>query len=325
MNISQRTVAIRTLTLQQIQTLKAIAEAGSLVGAATHLNMTPAALSARLKGLEGAVGLPLFDRTSAGLRLNPAGRVALESAAGIERAVREFVEAMHAVKTGQGGRLSVGAVSTAKYFAPRLIAAFLARHPKLELRFLIGNRAQTIDSLRAMDVEIALAGRPPADMPIAKVALGPHPYVMIAPPGHRLAGAGRIARQQLAGEAFLFREPGSGTRSLFEYFIGDTEIRRVQLGMELGSNETIKQAVMAGLGIALISAHTIDAELADGRLVCLDVEGLPIVRQWFVMHRTDRPLSPAASAFRDFAEAQGADFLPRGVGAGEGGLARKAG
>ena len=147
--------------------------------------MTPAALTARLKGLESAVGLPLFDRTSAGLRLNTAGRVALEAAGGIERAVREFVEAMHAVKTGQGGRLSVGAVSTAKYFAPRLIAAFLARHPKLELRFLIGNRAQTIDSLKATDVEIALTGRPPAEMPTAKVALGPHPYVMIAPPGHR--------------------------------------------------------------------------------------------------------------------------------------------
>ena len=317
--------AIRALTLQQIDTLQAIAEAGSLVGAAADLNMTPAALTTRLKGLESVVGLPLFDRTSAGLRLNTSGRVALEAAGGIERAVREFVEAMHAVKTGQGGRLSVGVVSTAKYFAPRLIAGFLARHPKLELRFLIGNRAQTIDSLRAMDVEIALAGRPPADMPIAKVALGPHPYVMIAPPGHRLAGAGRIARQQLAGEAFLFREPGSGTRSLFEYFIGDTEIRRVQLGMELGSNETIKQAVMAGLGIALISAHTIAAELADGRLACLDVEGLPIVRQWFVVHRTDRPLSPAASAFRDFAEAHGAEFLPQGVGASEGGLAAKAG
>lgn len=316
---------MRTVTLQQIDTLQAIAEAGSLVGAAADLNMTPAALTARLKGLESAVGLPLFDRTSAGLRLNTAGQVALKSAGAIERAVREFVEAMHAVKTGQGGRLSVGAVSTAKYFAPRLIAAFLARHPKIELRFQIGNRAQTIDWIRTMDVEIALAGRPPSDVPIAKAALGPHPYVMIAPPDHHLAGAGRIARQQLAGEAFLFREPGSGTRSLFEYFIGDTEIRRVQLGMELGSNETIKQAVMAGLGIALISAHTIGAELADGRIACLDVDGLPIIRQWFVVHRTDRPLSPAASAFRDFAEAHGAEFLPQGVSAGERTVAALAG
>jgi DNA-binding transcriptional LysR family regulator len=302
---------MRGLTLQQFATLQAIAEAGALVGAAANLNMTPAALTARLKGLESAVGLPLFDRTSAGLRLNAAGRVALEKAAGVERAVREFVDAMRAVRTGQGGRLSVGAVSTAKYFAPRLIAAFLARHPKLDLRFLIGNRAETIESLKAMEVEIALTGRPPADLPTAKVALGPHPYVMIAPPDHRLAGAGHIVRQQLAGEAFLFREPGSGTRSLFEYFIGDTEIRRAPIGIELGSNETIKQAVMAGLGIALISAHTIAAELADGRLVRLDVEGLPIVRQWFVVHRADRPLSPAASALRDFAAAHGADFLPQ--------------
>ena len=141
---------------------------------------------------------------------------------------------------------------------------------------------------------------------------------MIAAPGHRLAGAGRIARNQLAGEAFLFREQGSGTRSLFDYFIGDTEIRRVQLGMELGSNETIKQAVMAGLGIALISAHTIAAEIGDGRLVRLDVEGLPIVRHWFVLHRTDRPLSPAARAFRDFAQRSGADFLPGAADAAKG-------
>jgi LysR family transcriptional regulator, low CO2-responsive transcriptional regulator len=300
----------RNLTLLQFRTLEAIAGAGSLVAAAAELHMTPAALTARLKGLESAVGMTLFDRTSMGLRLNSAGEVAREHTAGIERAVHEFVEAMNAVRTGQGGRLSVGVVSTAKYFAPKLIAAFVDRHPKLELRFLIGNRDETAASLKSRDVEIALAGRPPADLPVAKAPIGPHPYVMIAPPGHRLAGAGRVERADLAGEAFLFREAGSGTRSLFDYFIGDTEIRRVQFGMELGSNETIKQAVMAGLGIALISAHTIAAEIADGRLVALDVEGLPIVRQWYVLHRTDRPLSPPGRAFRDFAQSHGGQFLP---------------
>jgi len=301
---------VRNLNLLQLQTLESIAEARSLVAAAAALHMTPAALTARLKGLESAVGMALFDRTSMGLRLNPAGEIARELGAGVQRAVQEFEEAMQAVKTGQGGRLSVGVVSTAKYFAPRLIAAFVDRHPKLELRFRIGNRDEIVGLLKSRDVEIALAGRPPADLPVAKAAVGPHPYVMIAPPGHRLASAGRIARESLAGEAFLFREPGSGTRSLFDYFIGDTEIRRIQLGMELGSNETIKQAVMAGLGIALISAHTIAAEIADGRLVVLDVEGLPIVRQWFVLHRTDRPLSPAGRAFRDFAQEHGGAFLP---------------
>ena len=119
-----------------------------------------------------------------------------------------------------------------------------------------------------------------------------------------------LNRRDLAGEAFLFREQGSGTRSLFDDFIGDTLIRQVPMGMELGSNETIKQAVMAGLGIALISAHTIAAEVETGRLVCLDVEDLPILRRWFVTNRADRALSPAARAFRDFAVERGAGFLP---------------
>ncbi len=152
---------MRNLTLQQLQTLEAIAEAGSLVAAATALRMTPAALTARLKGLESAVGAKLFDRTSMGLRLNPAGEVARELAAGVARAVREFAEGVNAIKTGQGGRLSVGVVSTAKYFAPRLIAGFVQRHPRLELRFRIGNRDETMAALKSGEVEIALSGPSP--------------------------------------------------------------------------------------------------------------------------------------------------------------------
>jgi DNA-binding transcriptional LysR family regulator len=224
--------------------------------------------------------------------------------------MRDFAEAMHAIATGEGGRLSVGATSTAKYFAPRLIAGFVASRPKVDLRFLIGNRDATVESFRAGEIEVALSGRPPRDMPVETFPIGPHPYVLIAPPDHRLAGAKGLTKADLAGEAFLFREIGSGTRSLFDAFIGDTAIRPVQMRMELGSNETIKQAVMAGLGIALISAHTIAAEVVDGRLVCLDIEGHPIVRRWFVINRTDRALSPTARAFRDFAVTEGAKFLP---------------
>jgi LysR family transcriptional regulator, low CO2-responsive transcriptional regulator len=273
--------------------------------------MTPAALTARVKGLEEAVGLRLFDRASTGMRLTKAGEAALEASRDIARAMRDFASAIEAIAAGEGGKLSIGATSTAKYFAPGLIAAFLASRPKLDLRFQIGNRDAMIESLRGDEVEIALTGRPPRDMAVEKSPLGPHPYVLIAPPEHRLAGARGLARADLAGEAFLFRETGSGTRSLFDDFIGDTSIRRVQMGMELGSNETIKQAVMAGLGIALLSAHTIAAEVASGRIVCLDVEDLPIRRQWFVVNRTDRALSPAAKAFRDFATERGSAYLPR--------------
>src|SRR5205085_3034185 len=137
------------------------------------------------------------------------------------------------------------------------------------------------------------------------------PYVLIASPEHRLARARGLSRRDLAGEAFLFREKGSGTRSLFDDFIGDTHIRQVPMGMELGSNETIKQAVMAGLGIALISAHTIAAEIADGPLATLHFEGLPILRQWYVVHLADRPLSPAARALQDFARRPRTDILPK--------------
>ncbi len=301
---------MRNLSLRHIETLQAIAAAGSLVQAAAALNVTPAALTARVKALEDAVALRLFDRTASGMRLTKAGEAALEASRGVERAVRDFADAMLALSTGEGGRLSVGAVSTAKYFAPRLIAAFVASRPKVDLRFLIGNRDATIELLRSGEVEIVLSGRPPRDMAVETFPLGPHPYVLIAPPGHRLAGAKGLTRGDLAGEAFLFRETGSGTRSLFDGFIGETRIKPVQMGMELGSNETIKQAVMAGLGIALLSAHTIAAEVQTGRLVCLDVEELPIVRQWYVLNRTDRALSPAARAFRDFAVRRGAGFLP---------------
>jgi DNA-binding transcriptional LysR family regulator len=302
---------VRQITFAQLQTLLAISQAGSLVAAAEALGMTPAALTARVKGLEEAMGLALFTRTPSGLRLNPAGETALSHVEGIERAVREMLEAMEDLREGRGGRLSVAVVSTAKYFAPRLIAAFVREHPKLELKFLIGNRDETMSLLRSQDADVALAGRPPADLPIVKALLGPHPYVIVAPPAHPLAGKRGLKREALAGEAFLFREKGSGTRSLFDYFLGDLSVRQAQPGIELGSNETIKQAVMAGLGVALISAHTIAAEVGDGRLVTLDVEGLPIVRQWFVVHRADRPLSPAARAFVEFAGRRGAEFLPK--------------
>lgn len=306
-----RPSSVMRLSLRQFETVVAIAAAGTLNGAAQQLNMTPAALTARLKSLENAAGVALFDRTPTGMRLTMAGEVARETAERLAQETRLFAERMAAIGAGRAGRLSVAAVSTAKYFAPRLIAAFRQAHPDVELRLMIGNRDETAAALKSLEADIALTGRPPPDMEADKTVLGPHPYVLIAPPFHRLAGARAIAKAELANEAFLFREQGSGTRALFAYFVGDMAVARAPVGIELGSNESMKQAAMAGLGVALISAHTIAAELADGRLVTLDVEGLPIMRQWFVSFRSDRPLSPIARRFRDFAVARAGEFLPR--------------
>ena len=145
--------------------------------------------------------------------------------------------------------------------------------------------------------------------------------MLIASPEHRLAKAKRLTRRDLAGEAFLFREKGSGTRSLFDDFIGDTRIRQVPMGMGVRLERDDQQAVMAGLGIALISAHTVAAEVETGRLACLDVEELPIVRQWFVINRTDRALSPAARAFHRSRRRPrtGVSAVDRGAGRGAAG------
>lgn len=298
-------------SLRQFETIEAIAKEGTLVGAAQVLHMTPAALTARLKSLEETLQMPLFDRTPHGLRVNMAGQIALDAANRINRAVADFGERMAAIRDGRAGRLSVAAVSTAKYFVPRLIAAFKHRHPDIELRLVIGNRDETVAALKTMEAEIALTGRPSTDLPAARIPLGAHPYVIIAPPNHPLAGVRAVPKEALIGESFLFREAGSGTRAIFDNFIGDIAVHRSSVDIELGSNETIKQAVMAGLGIALISAHTIAAEVADNRLVCLDIERLPIIRKWFLVHRTDRDLSPVARAFRDFVADRGMHFMPR--------------
>jgi DNA-binding transcriptional LysR family regulator len=298
------------LSLRGLETLRAVARTGSLVSAAQQLHMTPAALTARIRKLEEAFGVSLFDRTTSGLKPNTTGLIALEGANRVDRAVRDLEQAMEFARHGEEGKLEVSVVSTAKYFAPQLIARFLDTRPRVELRLQIGNRAETIESIRSFGAEVVLAGRPPAELPIAQWPIGPHPYVLIAPPGHRLEGRRGITPAELAGERLLVREEGSGTRSLFDYLIGGIGLAKRTAGIELGSNETIKQAVMAGLGVALISAHTIAVEVADGRLVCLDMEGLPIVRQWFVLTRTDRSLSPVGAAFREFAMAEAGKFLP---------------
>jgi LysR family transcriptional regulator for metE and metH len=200
-------------------------------------------------------------------------------------------------------------VSTAKYFAPRALAAFRRAHPGIEIALTIGNREETIAALASFDLDFAVMGRPPLDFEVERQPLGPHPHIVIGPPDHPLAARDRITRAELSAETFLMREPGSGTRQLSEDLLASTKATP-RIGMEIGSNETIKQAVMAGLGIALISAHTVFSELADGRLITLAVAGTPIVRHWFLVRRSDKQMMPAPQAMWDFLAANGATFLP---------------
>ena len=167
------------------------------------------------------------------------------------------------------GSLRLGVVSTAKYFAPRLMAAFMAEYPDIEMRLAVGNRSETIGSLRDHDIDIALMGRPPQDIPVRAAVFGDHPLVIIAAPGHALVGQRDITRERIARESFLMREPGSGTRISMEIFMRSVSGWLEKQSIEMDSNETIKQSVMAGLGVAFISAHTVASELESSRLALL--------------------------------------------------------
>jgi DNA-binding transcriptional LysR family regulator len=301
---------MRNLTLKQFKAIQAIVSNGKIVNAAKVLGLSPPAVTIQLRQVEEEIGLALFDRTSDGMRPTAAGLAVVDAAQAIEERLRLLQDQMDAIKGVRSGSLRLGVVSTAKYFAPSLMAAFMKEHPDIEMRLVVGNRAETIASLKNHDVDIALMGRPPKDVPVRASAFGDHPLVIVAPPDHPMAAAREISKERIAEEHFLIREPGSGTRISLEIFLADVPGRIDDLGVEMGSNETIKQAVMAGLGIAFISAHTIASEVEAGRLVILDVVGMPIRRQWFAVMRTDHATSPAMATFHDFLMRKGAAHLP---------------
>jgi LysR family transcriptional regulator for metE and metH len=299
----------RNLTLRQLRALSAAVGEGSLTAAAARLGVTQPAVSLQLQNLQQAAGMPLLQRTPEGMAPTDAGRALLALEERVGRALRDCLQTLETIRGATGGRVAIGAVSTAKYFVPAAIGAFARRHPGIELKLSIGNRAQILQGLRDFSLDGAITGRPPADLDLDKRLIGDHPHVIVAPADHRFAGAASIALKSLQGDSFLFREPGSGTRLITERFFEDGGFSP-RIGMEIDSNETIKQAVMAGLGIAFISAHTVASEIADGRLVALAVEGLPVVRQWFVVHRRDRHLLPPALALLEFLSSESAQFLP---------------
>jgi LysR family transcriptional regulator for metE and metH len=301
----------RRTSLRQLRALGAVTSAKSISAAAELLSVTPPAVSQQLQLLEGAVGgVPLYERTATGMRPTEAGREVLTALERIEAALTDCATAIDALRGMGGGRVSVGVISTAQYFAPFALAAFQTANPMVEMRLLVGNRAEMISGLEKFNLDVALMGYPPEHFALERAIIGDHPHVIIAPPDHWMAKRRAIALAEVAQETILLREPGSGTRALM---LGLFSAAGLPTGprIEIGSSETIKYAVMAGMGLAMVSAHVVAAEVADGRLVVLDVEGLPIVRQWFVVRRSERRLLPAAQALWEHLVRSGATFLPK--------------
>ena len=299
----------RDLTLRQLRALSAVHAMGSVTAAAKSLNLTQPAVTLQLRNLEALAGLPLIQRTGDGMRLTDAGQEVMALTERIESALVDCEQTLDMIAGRSGGRVSIGAVSTAKYFVPFAIAAFSKRHPKIDIVLRIGNREDIRQALRGYDLDIAIMGQPPPDVPVEKRLLGEHPHVIVAAANHWLAKDSGLAVVDLTYETFITRERGSGTRMLMAQFFQASDLQP-KVSMEMDSNETIKQAVIAGLGIAFISLHTVASELADGRLVVLDVAALPVMQQWYAVRRSDKTLLPPAQAMLEFLGEEGSNYLP---------------
>ncbi len=303
-------MGVRQITLRQLRAVLAVNRLGKINLAGRELGLTPSAVTLQIQQAEAETGNMLFDRTREGFRATAAGLAVIAAAQAIEARLTLLADELVSVRESGRGILRFGAVSTAKYFAPALAAAFMAEFPGIELQLRIGKRAAIVTDLAERNVDVALMGRPPWHVAVQSFLIGDHPLVIVAEPGHALAQDRQISKRRIAEETFLVRELGSGTRSSLELFFADLPGRGDRLGPEFGSNESIKQAVMAGLGVAFISAHTIAIEVEMGRLVVLDVIDTPVRRQWFAVNMLDRSPSPAMAAFGDFIARRGAEFLP---------------
>jgi LysR family transcriptional regulator for metE and metH len=298
------------LTIRQLRALAAVQKHRSVTAAAKQLHLTQPAVTLQLRNLQAIAGLPLIQRTNDGMQLTDAGREVLALADRVEAAITDCETTLEMMAGKTAGRISIGAVSTAKYFVPFMIAGFSKLYPNVDVTLSIGNRQETGEALRGYDLDFAIMGRPPADIDMNVHLIGDHPHVIIAAPDHPLARRRGTDLQALRDETFLVREPDSGTHILMRQTFADHGFEP-KVGMEIDSNETIKQAVMAGLGVAFISGHTVATEIADGRLVALDIVGLPVVRQWFVVYRSDREHLPPALALANFLSSESSRLLPK--------------
>ena len=300
---------MKNVTLRQLRVFAEVARRLSFVRAAEALHVTAPAVTMQVKELETAIGLPLFDRQGRTVSLTTTGEYLLVYARRMIATMREAEDAMASLQRVEAGLLNVGLVSTAKYFVPHLLARFSASHPGVELRLQVsGNRDQLVTLLHDKEIDLAIMGRPPKAIATRSYPFAAHPMVMACDPAHAWLGKRSVKATFAADLPFIAREPGSGTRKAMEDYF-DSQGCRPRIVMEMSSNETIKQAVMAGMGISLLSLHTLGLELRSGLLGLLRVEGTPLMRTWYIVHITGKVLSPVAEAFRQFVLAEGDAYL----------------
>ena len=303
---------MRHATARQLKVFECVARHASFSRAAEELHLTQPAVSTQVSKLEQHAGNALFEQVGKKIYITPAGSELLRYARNILAQFEEAENAMTQFRGITGGRLNVGVISAGDYFFPRLLVEFAGRHNGVSLNFTVHNREELLSHIAENLTDLAIMVRPPADLDTENLAFAPHPYAIVAGADHPLVGRRRIPLETVLREPFVVREKGSDTwKSMEESFGGD--LGRLRVAMEIKSTETIKQAVMAGMGISFLSAHTISQEARAGSLSVLDVEGFPVMLHWYVVHRKNKRLPPVAQAFKDFLLSDGASLIDQSV------------
>lgn len=287
------------ITLRQLQVFEKVASHLNYSRAAEELYLSQPAVSMQIKQLETNIGLPLFEQMGKKIFLTEAGRELFHYSRNIAQQLAEMEAVFDGMKGLGGGKLTLSVVNTANYFTPQLLAEFCRRHPGVNVILQVANRDAVLGQLADNSTDLAIMGRPPDGLDVTAEPFMDNPLVVIAAPGHPLAMLRRVKLAQLAHETFLSREQGSGTRSAMERIFAQHRIQP-RVSMEMETNEAIKQAVQAGMGLGILSLHSIELELETGRLAILNAEHFPLLRHWFVVHRSNKRLSGAALAFKEF-------------------------
>ena len=295
-------------TLRQLRVFSAAARHLSYTKAAEELHLTQPAVSMQIRQLEENAGLPLFEQIGRRLDLTDAGRVLYDYAQRINEIIYEVDEVIKDMRGLKRGHLRVSVASTANYFVTRMLADFSKRYPEVSISLDVTNRETLLHQLKENETDIVIMGEPPSDMDLVSEAFMDNPLVVIASVDHPLVGRQQIPLETLAEQRFVLREPGSGTRGAITRFF-DQRGLELKTGLEMRSNEAIKQAVEAGLGLGIVSLHTLELELQTERIAILDAEELPIRRYWYMVHRQGKRDTPVMRSFHDYVLAEAEHYI----------------
>ena len=286
-------------TLRQLHVFETVADELSFTRASERLHLSQPAVSIQVKQLEEGVGLPLFEHVGKRISLTEAGSILYNCSQTIRSVLEDTGEQIDELMGIQRGKLEITVATTASYFASRILAGFARRFPQIAISLDVTNREGLLHQLESNQCDLVIMGEPPKGKRLESTPIMANPLVIIASPGHPLVGRRRIPVKELGEQTFVFREPGSGTRAAIMRFFEKKNVP-IQISLEMTSNEAIKQTVQAGLGLGIVSRHTVALELETGGLVELDVAHFPLKRFWYLVRRSDKPMSPVAQRFEAF-------------------------